>query len=242
MSSREPVRWVRLRTILALLLLFTIFPLGLFAGRLVDTSWRQQRDMVNAQNVERARASDVGGRSGSPELDHGPEALAARGPLESKYLQAFHDVATRMLSLELGWQAVRLGHLDSRVVDERGLFPERERRIYDDARSRLDQADRLPARFQRQHAGRGIVKGRRLSGSIGPSAARASRAVIELWTSWSTATEIALARSTFWPLTSPAAVAGREDEPPGEEPEGDDGDEEEEGEDGSEADPAYRLP
>ena len=37
----------------------TIVPLGLFAGRLVFTSWQQQQDLVNNQNVERARAISV---------------------------------------------------------------------------------------------------------------------------------------------------------------------------------------
>ena len=59
MSPREPFRRVRLGTILALLLLVTIVPLGLFAGRLVFTSWQQQQDLVNSQNVERARAISV---------------------------------------------------------------------------------------------------------------------------------------------------------------------------------------
>ncbi len=116
MSSPEPVRRVRLGTILALLLLFTIVPLGLFAGRLVYTSWQQQRDMVNAQNVERARAVSVAVDQTVRSSITALEALATLGPLESDNLQAFHDVATRMLSLELGWQAVRLVDLNSHVV------------------------------------------------------------------------------------------------------------------------------
>jgi len=55
----KPVRRIRLGTILALLLLVTIVPLGLFAGQLVLTSRQQQQDLVNRQNVERARAISV---------------------------------------------------------------------------------------------------------------------------------------------------------------------------------------
>ena len=132
--SREPVRRVRLGTILALLLLFTIVPLGLFAGRLVFTSWQQQQDLVNGQNVERARAVSVAVDQEVQSTITALEALATLGPIDADNLQAFHDVATRMLSLELGWQAVRLVDLDSRVVVNtatpvRGGVGARQRRL-----------------------------------------------------------------------------------------------------------------
>jgi PAS domain S-box-containing protein len=115
-TLREPVRRVRLGTILALLLLFTIVPLVLFAGWLVYRSWQQQQDLVNSQNVERARAVSVAVDQEIQSTITALEALATLGPIDSDNLRAFHDVASRMLSLELGWQAVRLVDLDSRVV------------------------------------------------------------------------------------------------------------------------------
>ena len=133
MSSREPVRRVRLGTILALLLLFTIVPLVLFAGWLVYKSWQQQQDLVNSQNVERARAVSVAVDQEVQSTITALEALATLGPIESDNLQAFHDVASRMLSLELGWQAVRLVDLDSRVVVNTALpFGERSTLVSDD--------------------------------------------------------------------------------------------------------------
>jgi PAS domain S-box-containing protein len=115
-SPREPVRRVRLGTILALLLLFTIVPLGLFAGRLVFTSWHQQQDLVNSQNVERARAISVAVDQEVQSTITALRALAALGQIDPGNLQPFYVAATKMLSLQSGWQAVRLVEPGSRVV------------------------------------------------------------------------------------------------------------------------------
>ena len=110
--------------------------------------------------------------------------------------------------------------------------------------SRLDQSDR-PASPSCSDSMRVATSWNacRLSGSIGPSVARASSAVIVLWT-----VLIHGHRDRPRPFDVLAVdhvlllLPGGEDEPPGEEPERDDGEEEQEGEDGSEADPADRLP
>jgi PAS domain S-box-containing protein len=115
-SPREPFRRVRLGTILALLLLVTIVPLGLFAGQLVFTSWQQQQDLVNGQNVERARAISVAVDQEVQSTITALNALAALEPIDAENLRPFYDSATRMLPLQPGWQAVRLVEPGSRVV------------------------------------------------------------------------------------------------------------------------------
>jgi len=115
-SAREPFRRVRLGTILALLLLVTIVPLGLFAGRLVLTSWHQQQDQVNRQNVEQARAISVAIDQEVQSTITALNVLAALGPIESENLRSFYDAAAKTLPLQPGWQAVRLIGPGSEVV------------------------------------------------------------------------------------------------------------------------------
>jgi CHASE1-domain containing sensor protein len=47
---------LRLRAILALLVLTTLVPLGIFAGWLIFRSWQQQQAIVERRGVETARA------------------------------------------------------------------------------------------------------------------------------------------------------------------------------------------
>ena len=132
---------------------------------------------------------------------------------------------------------------DPVVVDERGLHSERERRVHHDARVEVDQADRLPAELQRQHASGDVVERLQVVGLERPERGEGlesrDRALDFL---------IHGHRDRPRPLDVLGVdhvlllLPGGVDEPPGEEPEGDDGEEEEEGEDGSEADPADRLP
>ena len=129
------------------------------------------------------------------------------------------------------------------VIDERRRFPEWNRGVHDHPRSRLDQADRLPARLQLQHAGGGIVEGPEVvgvdRGQHRERVERGDRALDFL---------VDRDRDRPRPLDVLAVdevlllLPGREDEPAGEEPERDDGHEEQEREDRSEADPAERLP
>ena len=116
-SSPEPFRRVRLGTILALLLLFTIVPLGLFAGRLVYTLLATAAG--HGQRPERRTgAGGLGGRgSDRPELDH---RLSRPSPPSgrSSPTTCGRSTTSRLACCrcELGWEAVRLVGLDSRVV------------------------------------------------------------------------------------------------------------------------------
>ncbi len=116
MSLREPVRRVRLGTILALLLFVTIVPLGLFSGRLIWQSWQQQQVLVNGQNVERARAISVAVSQEVQSTITALYALAKLGHIDPNDLQPFYVTATEMLTLQEGWEAVRLVEPGSRVV------------------------------------------------------------------------------------------------------------------------------
>jgi len=117
----KPVRRIRLGTILALLLLVTIVPLGLFAGQLVLTSRQQQQDLVNRQNVERARAISVAVDKEVQSTITALRALAALGRLDAANLRPFYDAATAMLRLQPGWQAVRLVDPGARVLMNTGV-------------------------------------------------------------------------------------------------------------------------
>ena len=157
MSSRKPFRRVRLGTILALLLLVTVVPLGLFAGRLVFTSWQQRQDLVNGQNVERARAISVAVDQEVQSTITALNALAVLASIDADNLQPFYDSATRMVVLQPGWQAVRLVEPGSRVVVNTAVpFGERSalvdddwvRRVRDTKRPAVSSVRRDPATGQ----------------------------------------------------------------------------------------------
>ena len=80
-------------------------------------SWQQQQDLVNGQNVERARAISVAVRPGSPEHDHRPlRARHARPHRPERPPALLRSPPLEMLPLQAGWQAVRLVEPGSRVV------------------------------------------------------------------------------------------------------------------------------
>jgi PAS domain S-box-containing protein len=129
----KPVRRIRLGTILALLLLVTIVPLGLFAGNLILTSRQQQQDLVNRQNVERARAVSVAVDREVQSTITALRALAALGRLDAADLRPFYDGATAILRLQPGWQAVRLVDPGARVLMNTGVpFGEPSALVNDD--------------------------------------------------------------------------------------------------------------
>jgi signal transduction histidine kinase len=107
---------LRLRTILALLVLATTVPLGLFAARLIWTSWTQQQALVDRQNVEQARAVSV---AVDQEVDRTVAALhvlAELDPVDDPDPARFLATAARMLPLHRGWQGLRLIDPSLRVL------------------------------------------------------------------------------------------------------------------------------
>lgn len=107
---------IRLRTILALLVLATTVPLGLFAARLIWTSWTRQQFLVDRQNIEQARAVSV---AVDQEVDRAIAAmhvLAALDPIDEPDRTHFTEIAARMVSLHRGWEAIRLVDPSLRVL------------------------------------------------------------------------------------------------------------------------------
>ena len=118
-----PRRRVRLRTILALLVLATTVPLGLFAARLIWTSWTQQQFLVDRQNVEQARAASV---AVDLQVDRAIAALRVLAALEQIDVPdrtRFTEIAARMIPLYPGWEAIRLVDPSLRVLADTQAKP-----------------------------------------------------------------------------------------------------------------------
>jgi signal transduction histidine kinase len=117
-----PRRRIRLRTILAWLVLATTVPLGLFAGSLLWTSWTQQQILVDRQNIELARAASV---AVDLEVDRAIAALhvlAVLEPIHDPNRAHFTEIAARTIKLHPGWEAIRLVDTSLRVLaDTQGL-------------------------------------------------------------------------------------------------------------------------
>jgi PAS domain S-box-containing protein len=101
-------RNLRLRGILALLVLATTLPLGLFAGLLILMSWQQQRTMVDHQNVDTARAISVAIDKELESTINALDVLASVDVLQFRNLRAFNQLALRLMPREPGWHAVVL--------------------------------------------------------------------------------------------------------------------------------------
>lgn len=107
---------MRLRTLLALLVLTTLIPLGLFAGLMVGRLWQQQRANVERQNVETARAVSV---AIDQEVESGRSALQVLAALD--IFDAFDParlsrLALRLMPAQPGWSAIMLVTPSGRIV------------------------------------------------------------------------------------------------------------------------------
>jgi PAS domain S-box-containing protein len=115
-TSHVTRRNFRLRGILALLVLATTLPLGLFAGLLIVMSWQQQRALVDRQNVDTARAISIAVDKEVEGAINALNALASLDVLQRRDLRAFNQLAQRLLPREPGWHAVLLVDPSSRVL------------------------------------------------------------------------------------------------------------------------------
>ena len=97
-------------------------------------SWQQQQGLVNGQNVERARAISVAVSQEVQSTITALYALAKLGHIDPNDLQPFYVAATEMLTLQQGWQAVRLvePRLASGVVNTALPFGQSSALISDD--------------------------------------------------------------------------------------------------------------
>jgi PAS domain S-box-containing protein len=105
-SPGSSPRRVRLGTILALLVLITTVPLGLFAASLILTSWEQQKTLVNRQNIERARAINVAIDQEVQSIIAELGLLARIKPIRDDDLKSFQEQAMEIVELRKGWEAI----------------------------------------------------------------------------------------------------------------------------------------
>ncbi len=101
-------RKIPIAIVLGLLVLATTLPLGLFAGRLIWTSWKQQQAMVARQNIDTARAISVGVDQEVRGTIAALNVLASVDAVDRADWRAFYDLALRMLPLHQNWYAIRL--------------------------------------------------------------------------------------------------------------------------------------
>jgi signal transduction histidine kinase len=116
-------RRLRLGAILTLLVLATTVPLGVFAGRLIFTSWRDQVAVVDRQNIERARAISVAIDQEVQTSITALNVLAATALLSADDLSHFPEFAGRTVALHPGWQSVFLIDAARRRIFDTALPP-----------------------------------------------------------------------------------------------------------------------
>jgi signal transduction histidine kinase len=99
---------LRLRTIFVLLVLVTTVPLAVLASWVTFRSWRQQQALVDRQNVEQARAVGVAIDQEIERTIAALNVLTVLDPIDDADRTAFTQIASRMLPLHSGWQAIGL--------------------------------------------------------------------------------------------------------------------------------------
>jgi PAS domain S-box-containing protein len=119
--SRVRFGKLRLRAILALLVLTTSVPLGLFAGILIVRSSHEQRALVEQRNVETARAVSVAVDQHVESSRAALQALAATDLLTTPDRATFNEVALRLVPTQPGWYAVLLVHPSGAVMADTAL-------------------------------------------------------------------------------------------------------------------------
>ena len=112
---------LRLRAILALLVLTTSVPLGLFAGILIVRSSHEQRALVEQRNVETARAVAVAVDQHVESARAALQALAATDLLTMPQRVTFNEAALRLVPTQPGWYAVLLVHPSGAVMADTAL-------------------------------------------------------------------------------------------------------------------------
>jgi PAS domain S-box-containing protein len=112
---------LRLRAILALLVLSISLPLGLFAGMFIMRYANEQRALVEQRNVETARAVSVAVDQHIESARSALQVLAASTLLDVPDRVAFTQVALRLVPTQPGWYAVLLVHPSGAVMADTAL-------------------------------------------------------------------------------------------------------------------------
>jgi signal transduction histidine kinase/ActR/RegA family two-component response regulator len=119
-----PFGKLRLRAILALLVLTTTLPLGLFAALLIARSSHEQREIIERRNVETARAVSVAIDQQVESTRTTLVALAASEFLDQPDRAAFNALAVRLVPTQPGWYAILLVHPSGAVIADTALGPD----------------------------------------------------------------------------------------------------------------------
>jgi PAS domain S-box-containing protein len=122
--STVPLGKLRLRAILALLVLVITVPLALFAGILIARSSNEQRALVESRNVETARAVSVAVDQSVESARAALQALAATDVLDQPDRVTFNAMALRLVPTQPGWYAVLLVHPSGAVMADTALGAE----------------------------------------------------------------------------------------------------------------------
>src|SRR5262249_658822 len=110
-------RTIRLRSVVALLVLAIVAPLGLLAAFSVQRAWRRQLANVDRQNVATVRAISV---AVDQHIDRTTSALDVLGELhalDSPDCAPFGNAASGILPYQAHWSAVLLADPSGRVID-----------------------------------------------------------------------------------------------------------------------------
>ena len=99
---------LRLRTIVALLVLVTTVPLAVLASWVAWRSWRQQQALVDRQNVEQARAIGVAIDQEIERTIAALNVLTLVEPIDDADRTRFTAIASRMLPLHESWHSIQL--------------------------------------------------------------------------------------------------------------------------------------
>ena len=101
------MRRLRLRTLLAVLVLVTTLPVAAFAGWLISRWSAQQQALIERQNIEQARAILVAVDKEVESTIASLNVLAAIDEIDAPDKADFIRIATRILELHPGWHSVR---------------------------------------------------------------------------------------------------------------------------------------
>jgi len=112
---------LRLRAILALLVLTISLPLGVFAGVFIVRYANEQRALVEQRNVETARAVSVAVDQHIESARSALQVLAASELLDMPDRVAFNQTALRLVPTQPGWYAVLLVHPSGAVMADTAL-------------------------------------------------------------------------------------------------------------------------
>jgi signal transduction histidine kinase len=99
---------LRLRSIVALLVLVTTVPVAVLASWVAWRSWRQQQALVDRQNVEQANAITAAIDQEIERTIAALNVLALLEPISDGDKMHVTEIASRMLPLHAGWQSIRL--------------------------------------------------------------------------------------------------------------------------------------